>query len=115
MKVMLSFLLLTLLSITAHAADLSNKTLSGTWKFTHMILDGEQTVPVNRDMKFLPSGEIINYDREGEEDGRANYVIDGSVIRYTDKRGAQPWKVIEFEEDTLVVDHKGAEMFFTKP
>ena len=68
MKVMLSFLLLTPLSITAHAADLSNKTLSGTWKFTHMILDGERTVPVNRDMKFLPSGEITNYDREGEED-----------------------------------------------
>lgn len=115
MKVMLSFLLLALASSTAYAAELSNKSLSGTWKFTHMILDGEQTVPVKRKMKFLPSGEIINYDRKGEEEGRANYVIEGGYIRYTDKRGKQPWKVIKFEEDTLVVDHKGAEMFFSKP
>ena len=110
-----SLLLLILMSVAAHAAEVSNKALSGTWKFTHMILDDERTVPVNRKMKFLSSGEIINYNRKGEEVGRANYVIDGSVIRYTDKRGAQPWKVIQFESDTLVVDHKGAEMFFTRP
>lgn len=115
MKIGLPLLLLILASITAHAAELSNKSLSGTWKFTHMILDGERTVLVNRDMKFLPSGEIVNYDRKGEENGRANYVIDGDFIRYSDKRGAQPWKVIKFDSDTLIVDHKGAEMFFTKP
>ena len=115
MKIRLSLLLLILVSVTTHAAELSNKSLSGTWKFTHMILDGEQRVSVNRDMKFLSSGEIINYNRKGEEDGRANYVIDGGLIRYSDKRGTQPWKVIQFESDSLVVDHKGAEMFFTKP
>lgn len=115
MKIMLPVLLLMMLTVTARGADLSNGALSGTWKFTHMILDGERRVPVNRNMVFLPSGEIINYSRDGEEKSRASYVIDRGIINYSDKRGPQAWKVIRFDKDSLVVDHSGAEMFFTKP
>ena len=115
MKTSLRILLLMLLAVVSHGADLSNDTLSGTWMFTHMILDGERTVPVKRRMDFLPSGALINYDRKGEEHSRATYVIEGGVIKYSDKRGSQTWKVKQFDGDALIVDHAGAEMFFSRP
>lgn len=115
MKIALPIVLSMLLTGIAYAADLSSKTLSGKWTFTHMILDGEKKVPVNLGMEFLPSGELINYSQGGAEKSRANYVIDQGVIHYTDKRDPQRWEVKQFDGDTLIVDHKGAEMFFTRP
>lgn len=115
MKKALTILLSMLLAGIAHGADLSSTSLSGKWTFTHMILDGEKKVPVNLGMEFLPSGEVVNYSRAGKEKNRGNYVIDQGLITYTDKRGPQRWEVKQFDGDTLIVDHEGAEMFFTRP
>ena len=96
------------------AADISVETLTGKWTFTHMLLDGETKRPVNLLMEFLADGQVINYDRAGKEKSRATYTVENAEILYSDKRGKQAWKVLEFDGQTLHVDHQGAEMFFER-
>ncbi len=98
----------------ALSLDVTPDALAGKWTFTHMILDGEQTRRVNKKMEFLPEGEVINFNKDGSEKSRATYTISDSTIVYTDKRGAQPWKIQKFDGKSLHVNHKGADMFFRK-
>lgn len=110
-----AFLLVTFVYAAAlHAADLSNTTISGKWVFTHMLLDGETRMDVNRLVEFTQSGEAVWYDAAGIEKSMGNYTINAGVIDYVDTNGSQNWKVVEFREGTLHVDHKGAEMFFQR-
>jgi hypothetical protein len=65
-------------------------------------------------MEFLPDGEVINYDRSGNERSHATFTLNNGVILYVDNRGKQRWKVLDFTGDRLHVDHRGAEMFFER-
>lgn len=97
-----------------HATDLSNVTISGKWIFTHMLLDGETHMDVNRLVEFTQGGEAVWYDAGGNKKSLGNYTINAGVIDYVDDNGPQNWKVVEFGEGRLHVDHKGAEMFFQR-
>jgi hypothetical protein len=114
MKIFIPLLAILVFPVYALAAELTNDSLAGKWIFTHMILDGESERPVNRLMQFEPGGAVLNYDAAGKEKSRAAFVIETGVIVYTDERGAQRWKVVEFSADSLHVNHSGAEMFFRR-
>ena len=114
MKLTLRLFLLLSLAVTAQAEDLNSKTLAGEWMFTHIILEGQVERPVNRRMRFLTDGQVINYDAGGQERNPARYKIERAKIIYTDESGVQTWQVLEFDGATLRVDHMGAEMFFQR-
>jgi hypothetical protein len=46
--------------------------------------------------------------------GRASYVVEDGVIRYTASTGEQVWKLVSIDENSLHVDNRGAEMFFER-
>ena len=115
MKAHLFALILIIFPVFVSAEDLTSDTLVGKWLFTHMILDGDSQRAVNKLMEFLPNGVVINYiDAAGNEQSRASYEIQPGAIIYTDKRGVQTWKIVEFSRNNLHVDNYGAEMFFDK-
>ena len=97
------------------AAELSARSLEGTWIFTHIIMDGERELRVNRKMEFLADGSLVNYDAAGNDESRGTYEVTADTIVYTDDKGQQNWKVLAFDENSLHVDHRGAEMFFERP
>ena len=103
-----------LLSTFVSAEELSGDSLAGKWMFTHMVLDGGSPRTVNQLMEFQSDGAIINYDPAGNEHSRASYTLQSGSIIYTDQRGEQTWKLVEYGGDSLHVDHRGAEMFFTR-
>jgi len=108
-------LALALLASPCMAAELSATSLEGTWIFTHIIMDGEREMKVNRKTQFLADGSLVNYDAAGNEKSRGTYEVTGDTIVYTDDQGIQNWKVLAFDENSLHVDHRGAEMFFERP
>lgn len=97
------------------AVELSAKSLEGTWIFTRIIMDGETELKVNRKTQFLADGSLVNYDAAGNEKSRGDYEVTADTIVYTDDKGQQTWKVLAFDENSLHVDHRGAEMFFERP
>jgi hypothetical protein len=96
------------------AADLSAESIRGDWLFTHIIMDGEREMKVNKKTQFLPDGTAVYYDSAGNESARGTYVVQGDSIIYTDEKGEQKWKLVSFDGDSLHVDHRGAEMFFKR-
>jgi hypothetical protein len=95
--------------------DITPDYLEGKWLFTHIVTeDSNKEIPVNRVMEFLPDGSLINYDAAGSEQSRASYGISGKSILYKDDKGEQKWKVLSAEKADLLVDHRGAQMFFTR-
>lgn len=99
---------------TGMAAELSVKSLQGDWIFTHIIMDGERKIKVNRKTQFLADGTAVNYDAGGYEKSRHSYRVEGNSIIYTDDKGEQNWKLVAFDGDSLHIDHRGAEMFFKR-
>lgn len=97
------------------ATELSARSLEGTWMFTHIIMDGEREVKVNRKMQFFADGSLVNYDVAGNKKTQGTYEVTGNTIIYMDDNGKQNWKVLAFDENSLHVDHGGAEMFFERP
>ena len=97
-----------------NAADLSNATISGKWTFTHMLLDGETEMAVNRAVEFTQNGEATWYDAAGNKNSMGSFSINDGNIDYQDDNGLQKWKVMEFSGEGLQVDHKGAVMFFKR-
>ena len=79
-----------------------------------MILDGESKRSVNRTMEFLSNGNVVNYDKAGNEESRASYTVTPSMIFYSDEKGDQSWKIKEYDGTILHVNHLGADMFFEK-
>jgi hypothetical protein len=109
------FLVLAFSSVSiGTAAEISADAIEGKWMFTHMVLDGEREMKVNRLIEFLPDGSAISYDAAGNKKSQATYTISGDNIIYVDSKGKQNWKIIAFDKDSLHVDHRGAEMFFDK-
>lgn len=115
MKHIRTGLLIALLPFFSVAEPLTAQALEGRWLFTHMILDGQQEVPVNMLVDFQPDGSAVSYGKDGNERDRATYTLGDNTIEYTDQRGQQNWEVLSFEANSLHVDHKGAEMFFIRP
>ena len=114
MKFLITMLLIIAFPLTALAAELSKESLVGKWMFTHIILEDGNEMPVNRLMEFKSDGKVANYKRTGELDVPASFEVKGETILYTDKRGAQKWKVKVFDKDSLHVDHRGAKMFLKR-
>jgi hypothetical protein len=114
MRLPFSAVLFSFLPFVLFAAQPTTESLEGKWIFTHMILDGESERSVNRTMEFLSNGNVVNYDKAGNEESRASYVVKPSMIVYSDKKGDQNWKVIKYEGTSLQVNHLGADMFFEK-
>ena len=96
------------------ATELSAQSLEGTWMFTHMIMDGEREMQVNRETRFFTDGSLIYYDAAGNENTRGTFEVSGETIIYTDEKGEQNWNVLAFDGNSLHVDHRGAEMFFER-
>ena len=110
----LTFSLMLALPLDVQAVDVTPDILVGKWKFTHMILDGQRNLKVNRLMEFRPDGKVVNYDNTGAEQSIATYRITDDAIIYSDKQGKQNWVIKKFDGSILHVNHKGADMFFEK-
>jgi len=111
------FALLFLLAAFAYpcfATELSAQSLEGTWMFTHIIMDGEREMQVNRETRFFADGSLVHYDAAGNEKTRGTFEVSGETIVYMDAKGEQNWKVLAFDGNSLRVDHRGAEMFFER-
>lgn len=113
-RLILTVLIAFVPAIPAIAAELTADSLQGKWMFTHILMEENREIKVNRVMEFLPDGTIVNYDPLGNEAGRATYEIAGDRILYEDSNGKQKWQLISFQENALHVDHRGAEMFFER-
>lgn len=105
-----------LLPVTVSAEQLTQSTLEGTWLFSHMLLDGETNRPVNKFLVFEPDGDVVTYhDPDGKHEfSRATYTVQAGSIVYSDDKGDQNWRVLDFSAGKLHIDHRGAELFFER-
>lgn len=113
-KLIAIFFFVAFSSGSAMALELSRETLAGKWLFTHMILEEGRESKVNRVMEFSPLGIITNYGTDGTVQSQASYKIHHGDIMYIDRHGLQTWKIENYTNDELKVDHGGAKMFFTR-
>ena len=107
--------LVTIVAGTALALEITQKHLLGTWEFVYWSEsdDASSKRSVNMIMEFKKDGTVINHRKEGKT--TASYSINGNVIEYKDKRGAQQWKVISFSPgESMKVNHMGAVMYFER-
>jgi hypothetical protein len=107
-------LLLSFTSLNSQADALTAESLHGQWLYTHILMEGGKEISVNFSTTFLEDGSVIFQDALGKERGRGSFTVQGDTILYKDDKGAQPWKLVSLENDSLHVDHRGAEMFFTR-
>ena len=105
---------LVMLTSPVMAAELSASSLEGKWLFTHIIMDGEREKQINRQTRFFADGSLVYYDAAGNEKTRGSFEVNSNTIVYTDEKGIQNWKVLSFDDNSLHVDHRGAEMFFER-
>jgi hypothetical protein len=110
-----TYLALAISASPAMATELSATSLEGTWMFTHIMMDGERDMKVNRKTQFLADRSLVHCDAAGNEKARGTYEVTGDTIVYTDDKGKQNRKVLAFDGNSLHVDHRGAEMFFERP
>ena len=114
-KAIFAFLfLLAAFASPSFATELSAQSLEGTWMFTHIIMDGEREIQVNRETRFFADGSLVYYDATGNVKTRGTFEASGKTIVYTDEKGEQNWEVMAFDGNSLHVDHRGAEMFFER-
>lgn len=104
-----------LLSISAWAANLTVKELTGAWEFMYWAqaddLDNKHEVGIVMD--FRPDGTVIS--RKSSGDVSEHYKVEGNTIIYTGKRGDQLWKVISFSPGkSFLVNNLGTIMSFEK-
>ena len=59
---MITLVALATYVLTCLAAELSAQSFQGEWIFTHIIMDGERDMRVNRKAEFLANGTAVNYD-----------------------------------------------------
>ena len=78
-------------------------------------MDGEREINLNYKTEFLAAGTAVYYAAAGNQSTRGTYVVEGGTIIYTDEKGEQKWKLVSMNENSLHVDHRGAEMFFKRP
>jgi hypothetical protein len=63
------------------ATELSARSLEGAWMFTHIIMDGEREVKVNRKMQFFGDGSLVNYDVAGNKKSPGTCEVTGNTIK----------------------------------
>jgi hypothetical protein len=110
----ISALLFSNVSLAEQAYELTAESLYGKWLFTHILMDGDREMPVNRPIEFFEDGTVVNYDMQGNEKTRGTFRIEQDTILYEDDNGPQAWKLVSLDEHVLHVDHMGAEMFFNR-
>lgn len=101
----------------ASAAELSMDALQGQWTYTHILMeDGGRKISVNMPAEFRADGTVIFYSAQQPEaeTSRGTFVIQGDTVLYSDGKGDQPWRLISIDDENLVVDHRGARMFFER-
>ena len=106
--------ILLIATSASQAAELTVEALEGEWLYTHIVMDDGQNMPVNFTTRFESDGTLVWILPTGAEYGRGKYEINGSTINYTDEKGPQQWKVVNLEQDSLHLDHRGAGMFFER-
>ncbi len=114
MRAVLTGLLLFLVA-GSWASALTMEHLLGKWRYDRIVFEDGTERPVGATMDFRGDGQVIYYNKAGQERGEANWEIGSGQIRYTDEHGEQIWQVISFDGTTIQVDHGGAQMFFTRP
>ena len=106
--------LFMMIASTCLADEFIKENVTGTWLFTHMIMDGGSEVKLNEKVVFGDDGSYTQYLPTGDLRGRGTWEISGDTLNYNDQRGKQKWKLVSFEDGKLHVDHKGGEMFFER-
>ena len=107
-------LILSFASINSYADEFTAETLHGNWLYTHILMESGQKISVNFSTAFLKDGTVIYSDPMGNEISRGTFAVKDNTVMYEDAKGPQSWKFVSFEDGQLLVDHKGAEMFFER-
>ena len=108
-------LLACFVSTFAWPQEFSAQALLGRWEFTAYAeaSSPQERTPVGVLFEFRTGGVLVTKTSTG--DVEAKYTVNGNTVTYSDARGEQPWRILEFKPDvSIVIDNRGTLMYLER-